>query len=249
MCYERNRVLCTSPCSSAQNSALPKTTSQRTVNNLNVRMWSYLLHTASEPTWEERREGKGMRITHPTISLGDLILQVYWSTPQLPRDKLTEMALGEPNLGSNKIENSWHLWIPWSLGARAECTLVSTSPLPFCFLSCLITPGLCWVKQPAGVGAQAWPFPLLSASSWVSSSRVHFHQETQEYSVPMHMMPNAKPHTSVSGRTAPSKLRVNKRALQQPRHLHSAYHLLPSALKLSPPGYAMWQPAVGQRKA
>lgn len=51
----------------------------------------------------------------------------------------------------------------------------------------------------------------------------------------MHMVPNAKPHTSAPGRMAPSEPRVNKRALQQPHHLHSAHHLLPSALKQSQP--------------
>lgn len=50
----------------------------------------------------------------------------------------------------------------------------------------------------------------------------------------MHMMPDAKPHTSAPWRTAPSEPRVNKRVLQQPHHLYSAHHLLRSALKQNP---------------
>lgn len=63
------------------------------------------------------------------------------------------------------------------------------------------------------------------------------------------MVPNAQPHTSTPGKMNPSGLRVNKRALQQLHHLHSAYHLHSISLETEPLSLGMWQPAVGQKRS
>ncbi|KAL0608488.1 hypothetical protein AAY473_025105 [Plecturocebus cupreus] len=61
------------------------------------------------------------------------------------------------------------------------------------------------------------------------------------------MVPNAKPHTSVLGKTAPSEPRENKKALQQPCHLRSAHHPLPPASKQSPLTVECGKQHYGQR--